>query len=70
MNTVRELVGLFSSSSQAEEILLSKKIPGSAVKCIQDVTTRWWFTYSMCERLLHLRPYFSLMEAESQLKKS
>jgi len=39
MNAARELVGHFSSSSQAEEILLNKQIPGSAVKCIQDVTT-------------------------------
>jgi hypothetical protein len=31
MNAARELVGHFSSSSQAEEILLSKQIPGSAV---------------------------------------
>jgi hypothetical protein len=64
------LVGHFSSSSQAEAILLSKQIPGSAVKCIQDVTTCWWSTYSMCERLLRLQPYFSLMEAEGVLKKN
>ncbi len=70
MNKARELVGHFSSSSQAEEILLSKQIPGSAVKCIQDVTTRWWSTYSMCERLIRLRPYFSLMEAEGHLEKN
>jgi hypothetical protein len=52
MLAARDLVGHFSSSSQAEAILLSKQIPGSAVKCIQDVTMRWWSTYSMCERLL------------------
>jgi hypothetical protein len=40
MNKARELVGHFSSS-QAEEILLSKQIPGAAVKCIQDVTMHW-----------------------------
>jgi hypothetical protein len=70
MNAARELVGHFSSSSQAEEILLSKQIPGSAVKCIQDVTTRWWSTYSMCERLMRLKPYFYLMEAEGLLTKN
>jgi hypothetical protein len=70
MNAARELVGHFSSSSQAEKILLSKQIPGSAVICIQDVTTCWWSTYSMCECLLWLHPYFSLMEAEDQLKKN
>jgi hypothetical protein len=67
MNAARELVGFLSSSSQAEEILLSKQMPGSAVKCIQDVTTRWWSTYSMCARLLRLKPYFYLMEAEGVL---
>jgi hypothetical protein len=70
MNKARELVGHFSSSSQAEEILLSKQIPGSAVKCIQDVTTHWWSTHSMCERLICLRLYFSLMEAEGLLDKN
>jgi hypothetical protein len=71
MNKARELVGHFGSSSQAEkEILLSKQIPGSAVKCIQDVTTCWWSTYSVCEQLIHLHPYFSLIEAEGQLDKN
>jgi hypothetical protein len=70
MKKARELVGHFSSSSQAEEILLSKQIPGAAVKCIQDVTTRWWSTYSMCERLMCLCPYFTLMEAEGNLDKN
>ncbi len=70
MHAARDLVGYFSSSSQAEAVLLSKQIPGSAVKCIQDVTTRWWSAYSMCERLLRLRPYFSLIEAEGVLKKN
>jgi hypothetical protein len=69
MHKARELVGHFSSSSQAKEILLSKQIPGSVVKCIQDVTTRWWSTYSMCERLIRLHSYFPLMEAEGQLDK-
>jgi hypothetical protein len=70
MNAARALVGFFSSSSQAEEILLSKQMPGLAVKCIQDVTTRWWSTYSMCARLLRLKPYFSLMEAEGVLPRN
>ena len=70
MNAARELVGFLRSSSQAEEILLSKQMPGSAVKCIQDVTTRWWATYSMCARLLRLKPYFYLMEAEGVLPRN
>jgi hypothetical protein len=40
MSKARDLVTHFSSSSQAEEILLSKQGNGTAVKCIQDVTTR------------------------------
>jgi hypothetical protein len=70
MSAARELVGHFSSSSQAEALLLSKQNPENAVKCIQDVTTRWWSTYSMCKRLLRLQPYFTLMEAEGVLKKN
>jgi hypothetical protein len=37
------------------------------VKCIQDVATCWWSTYSKCEHLLQLKPYFTLMEAEGNL---
>jgi hypothetical protein len=70
MSAARELVGHFSSSSQAEALLHSKQNPENAVKCIQDVTTRWWSTYSMCKRLLRLQPYFTLMEAEGVLKKN
>jgi len=67
MNKARELVGFFSNSSQAEAILLSKQAEGKAVKCIQDVYTHWWSTYSMCSRLLWLRHYFSIMEIEGSL---
>ena len=70
MIKARDLVGHFSSSSQAEKILLSKQPPGAAVKCIQDVITRWWSTFAMCKRLLHLRPYLCLMEAEGSLDKN
>jgi hypothetical protein len=27
----------------------------------------WWSTFSMCKRLLCLKPYFALMEAEGTL---
>jgi len=67
MAKARELVGFFSSSSQAEAILLSKQAQGKAVKCIQDVCTRWWSTYSMCSRLLRLKQYFYIMELEGSL---
>lgn len=68
MAAARALVGHFSSSSQAEQRLLNLQPAGTrAVKCIQDVATRWWSTFSMCERLLRLKPYFALMEAEGNL---
>ncbi len=67
MAKARELVGFFSSSSQAEAILLSKQAQGKADKCIQDVATRWWSTYSMCSRLVHLKQYFYIMEREGSL---
>jgi hypothetical protein len=38
----------FNSSSQAMAKLLSKQSVGRAVKPIQDVSTRWWSTWSMC----------------------
>jgi hypothetical protein len=61
------LVNFFNSSSQATRKLLAKQVEGRAVKPIQDVTTRWWSTYSVCDRLLRLKIYFSLLENESDL---
>jgi hypothetical protein len=68
MVAARALVGYFSSSSQAEQRLLSLQQTGKPVKCIQDVVTRWWSTYSMCQRLLRLKLYLDLMEAEGTLQ--
>ena len=34
---------------------------------IQDVTTRWWSTYSMCDCLLRLRNYIALLADEGKL---
>jgi hypothetical protein len=70
MQAARDIVSFFSSSSQATETLLSLQRTGRPVKCIQDVATRWWSTYSMCHRLIRLRPYLNLMEAERSLKKN
>jgi hypothetical protein len=61
------LVGHFSSSSQAKQRLLNLPTTSKTVKCIQDVATHWWSTYSMCEHLLCVKPYFTLMEAEGNL---
>ena len=62
-----ESCDLFNSSSQATKKLLGKQVEGRAVKLIQEVTTRWWSTYSMCDRLLRLKIYLSLLENEGDL---
>jgi hypothetical protein len=67
MAAARAQVGHFSSSSQAEQRLRSLRQTGKPVKCIQDIVTHWWSTYSVCEHLLRLKPYFNLMEAEDNL---
>jgi hypothetical protein len=67
LRACQSLVNFFSSSSQATKKLLGKQAEGRAVKPIQDVTARWWSTYSMCDRLLRLKIYFSLLENEGEL---
>jgi len=57
MSACRTLVNFFNSSSQAMDKLLAKQSIGRAVKPIQDVSTRWWSTWSMCERLIRLKAY-------------
>jgi hypothetical protein len=54
MVAARALVGHFSSSSQAEQRMLSLQLTGKPVKHIQDVATCWWSMYSMYERLRRL----------------
>ncbi len=49
MSACRSIVSFFDSSMQAMGKLLSKQQAGRAVKPIQDVTTRWWSTYSMVD---------------------
>ncbi len=61
------LVNYFNSSSQAMKKLLGKQVAGRAVKPVQDVSTRWWSTYTMCERLLRLKLYLNLMQDEGDL---
>jgi len=67
MKLCRELVNFFNSSPQAMKKLHSKQVQGRELNPIQDVTTRWWSTYSMCERLIRLRPYLSLLENEGEV---
>jgi hypothetical protein len=52
----------FSKSNQLLEKLIKQQknmdtyTGKQAVGVVVDVATRWWFTYSMCERLIHLQP--------------
>jgi hypothetical protein len=68
MSACRTLINFFNSSSQAMAKLLAKQSAGRAVKPIQDVATRWWSTWSMCNRLLRLKAYLALMEDEGDLE--
>lgn len=66
MKKCRDLAGYFTTSCQAAEILRLKQGP-RPLDVVQDVATRWWSTFSMLERMLYLRPYFSLMVREGLL---
>ena len=72
MHAARKLVGHFASSVQATTILLNLQPPETKdhhkVRVVQDVATRWWSTYSMCERLLRLQPFLAIMENRGELK--
>jgi zinc finger BED domain-containing protein 1 (E3 SUMO-protein ligase ZBED1) len=77
MNSCRKLCGYFSSSSQANDILLAlqtsyiqaQQSKERAVTVIQDVATRWWSTYSMCKRLRRLKIYFDMMVLQGSLSR-
>eukprot|EP01033_Poteriospumella_lacustris_P009569 gene9569-gene10349 len=70
MRAVRALVPRFNNSAQATERLLQVQIgflEERRVEVIQDVTTRWWSTYQMCERCIRLRPCFDIMTQQNEL---
>ena len=63
MKAARSVVGHFMTSTQSLEKLLEVqrnfgKVPLSV---IQDIVTRWWSTYTMCERLVVLKLYILLI---------
>ena len=70
MAACRGIVNFFNSSSQATEKLKekSKAMLGAALTVIQDVVTRWWSTFSMCERLLKLRTVLTIMHLEGGMR--
>ena len=68
MKACRSLVAHFSHSSQATKKLKDKQADcPRQVGVLQDVSTRWWSTFTMTERLIHLKNYFDLMETEGSL---
>jgi hypothetical protein len=72
MAACHAIVTFFNSSSQATEKLKEKTKArlGSALTVIQDVVTRWWSTFSMCERLLHLRNSLTVMHLDGDMRLS
>ena len=67
MKKARALVGHFHNSVKAKERLLASQPAKSAVTVLQDVATRWWSTYDMCQRLIRLQRYISVMDDEGEL---
>jgi hypothetical protein len=69
LKVARTLVGTFSGSSQLEDRLLTLQIGGNSrkVKLIQDVSTRWWSTYSMIERLLRVKNHINIIAQTSRV---
>jgi hypothetical protein len=70
MAACRAIVAFFNSSSQATEKLKEKTKArlGSPLTVIQDVVTRWWSTFSMCERLLRLRNTLTVMHLDGDMR--
>lgn len=67
MAQAREFVSHFSHSALQEESLLAFQRRrqggnGKVLKLLQDVTTRWWSTYTMLERFLELKPTLLAMK--------
>jgi hypothetical protein len=61
MSACRTLINFFNSSTQAVDKQLSKQSIGRAIKPIQDIATRWWSTWSMCDCLIRLKAYLALL---------
>lgn len=67
LKAARAVVGYFNYSSQANDKLLQMQDEsGSPLTVIQDVPTRWWSTYAMCERLIKLKLYSQNIRLEGR----
>ncbi len=76
MKKARRLVEHFSKSNQqlAKLIEQQKNMDTyngkQAVGVVIDVVTRWWSTYSMCERLIYLQAALAAMAVDGKLAES
>jgi len=70
MAACRAIVAFFNSSSQATDKLKEKTKArlGVSLTVIQDAVTCWWSTFSMCERLLHLRTSLTVMYLDGDMR--
>ena len=72
MNKIRRVVQHFSSSNQAAyrlKALQTLHYPNKTpLQLIQDVITRWWSTYSMCDRLYELKETLIFMVRSGELE--
>ena len=76
MSKVRGLVGHFTGSTQAMEALKSQqgKMDGfkdsAPLVVFQDVVTRWWATWRMLDRVIHLKPVLNSLLLDNKLPES
>jgi hypothetical protein len=76
LKALHTLVGSYNHSTQMlsklkllQDQLNANKLPADRMKVvvpIQDIVTRWWSTYSMCERAVRLRPHIDTMAGIGQ----
>jgi hypothetical protein len=76
MKKARRLVDHFSKSNQQIKKLKDQQknmdtYDGKQpVGVVVDVVTRWWSTYSICARLIHLQPALATMAVDNKLAAS
>ena len=76
MKKARRLVEHFSKSNQQLAKLIAQQknmdtyTGKQAVGVVVDVVTRWWSTYSMCTRLIHLQPALAAMALDKKIPES
>lgn len=62
LRKARDIVSFFKHSTQAEDRLT--RVQENPVHLCQDVSTRWWSTYLMINRLIQCKRYIKFLESE------